>query len=384
MLVTAARPRSSTRWRRHSPVAATLLTVTFYLGACAARLPAVSEGPPPEVSASPRLPFDDAALSADGRILVRRTVEGVTRLDVAPSAPSVSPEPPWRGRGALALAPSGALAAIVSEARPAEIALLDTASGREVARIEASGGEDVVTFAFSRDGRSLVIATASGVERRSVSDGRRLAAWSVPGVLALTPFPSADDAILITGEGRRRPFVALLRDQRRRPRRLPIDGIFAPERIAVSADGRWLAITSYDAAMPRPRPHSRFARRSAIAARQRSIAIWDLQTMRRAKGTPPLGEFEGAIALAFAPGDLLVASVGFSCHGYHEHLIVWSLARSELLLDLQHPLFDTLRAVDGSIIGASDYLLVRVDLGSGEVTVLQDCKSDFCRLRICA
>jgi len=49
------------------------------------RLPAASEGAAPEGSASPRLPFDDAALSADGRLLVRRTDESITRVDVAPS-----------------------------------------------------------------------------------------------------------------------------------------------------------------------------------------------------------------------------------------------------------------------------------------------------------
>jgi len=154
----------------------------------------------------------------------------------------------------------------------------------------------VVTFAFSRDGRSLVLATANGVERRSVSDGRRLAAWPVTGVLALAPFPSDDDAIVITGDGRRRPFVALLRDRQRRPRRLPIDGIFAPEQIAVSADGRWLAITSYDAEIQRPRVV--VAHRDAFAAHARSFAIWDLRTMKRTPSAPPLQPFEGASALA--------------------------------------------------------------------------------------
>jgi hypothetical protein len=374
MPVTAVRRRCATRWRRALPVAATLL-----LGACAARLPAVTEGPAPEGSATPGLPFDDAALSADGRLLVRRAGEGITRIDVAPSEARDAPPP---GRGALALAPTGALAAVVSEARPAELVLLETSSGREVRRIEASRGEAVVTFAFSRDGRSLVIATASGVERRSVSDGRRLAAWATPGVLALTPLPSADDAIVITGERRRRPFVALLRDRQRRPRRLPIDGVFAPQRIAVSADGRWLAIASYDAAAPRPRPV--LARRAAHAARARALAIWDLTTMTPTPGAPPLERFDGASALAFAPDDRLVASVGSPCNGEHERLIVWSLTRAELLLDRPLRRLDDLRVVDGAILGADDETLLRVDPRSGEVTTLRSCGDDgSCRIVLC-
>ncbi|MCA9658684.1 MAG: hypothetical protein KC486_10085, partial [Myxococcales bacterium] len=201
------------------------------------------------------------------------------------------------------------------------------------------------------------------------------------GVLALTPFPSADDALVITGERRGHPFVALLRDRQRRPRHLPIDGIFAPERIAVSADGRWLAISSYDAEAPRPRPV--LGRRDAFEARARALAIWDLQTMTRTPGAP-LKAIEGASALAFAPDDRLVASVGFPCNGHHERLIVWSLARSELLLERPLSRLDDLRVIDGVILGAGDEALLRVDPRSGEVTTLRSCGDDgSCRIVLC-
>ena len=192
------------------------------------------------------------------------------------------------GDFAGAVSPDGREFALGSET--GRIRLLDLTSGQVRPMADTHRGE-VSRMRFTPDGRTLVTSDQDGrvlawdVDRRSISQRFTGHSRAVDG-LDLT----ADGRTLLTASLDARAILWDLAGDRRLDRRFPVgapfDFSFTPRGIAVSPDGRTVALTQSDG----------------------TVDLIDAPTLRRRGALPTLGA--AATAVAFSPDGRLLAVTG--------------------------------------------------------------------------
>lgn len=339
---------------------------------CATRTvpPVVPAGFTP--ASSPVFPRSAGALASDGRLYVHDRVERAARppLAVVDLERGVAlgdfvahvAATPDRFDLALALAPSATMVASL-RGRKDEVLVWQPRTRALVGRVRTAGGAEVLAFAFTPDERSLMLATAAGLERRALRDGRREAAWDLPGVRAFAAVPGRAEWLVAVE--RPQPALLRLRDDRR-PRRIAIPGVAGVEHLRISPDGRWLAVAAWG------------------AGADENLHVWDLAARRELALAVPR---EAVNALEFSPdGRLLVASLGAPCVAPGvTHLVAWDLARAQAVVDVPLALATALRVTAHEVLAAQADNVVRIALPGGETTALLPATCEPpCGLVVCA
>ena len=264
------------------------------------------DGSGPAGEASPVYRIDGATGAVEGRLQVGRYTSGYTASETADRRQmfltSRQDHRTWEldtqglrvvrswpvGDVAGAVSPDGRGFALGSET--GRVRLLDLTSGR-VRPMQGGHRGEVAALRFTPDGRTLVTSGQDGQVLAWDVDQRRIAerfaghSREVDG-LDLT----ADGRTLITASIDGRAIVWDLAGDRRLDRRFPVgtsfDVDFTPRGIAVSPDGRTLALTQSDG----------------------TVDLIDASTLRRRGSLPSLGG--AATALAFSPDGGLLAVTG--------------------------------------------------------------------------
>ncbi len=337
---------------------------------CAALHPGHATGPVP--ASHTVLTYLADNLSPDGRLLVHeappwgtgRTTFAVVDVERRVALGTFEHHEPWPPRDftpitiAVAFTPDSAVVASLA-GRPDQILLWSPHPRQLLARITIP--EPIVAFGFSPDGRELLLATPTRLERRAVPDGRRLGEWTIPGVRAFVFLP--DGALLVASETRERHRLAVLRAGQRRPRRLRIDAGRDIEAMRISPDGRWLALAAWG-------PHAREA-----------LQVWDLRARRR------LAIHSDEVVRSFAFSDdsrLFVASLGAPCVPPRiRHTVVWTVDDARIVTGF-HGSATALRVTDREVSAGDSGGLTRIDLGTGVmVPVVPRTCEPYCEIVLC-
>lgn len=338
--------------------------------ACAPRPATTAPGLPASASRSVRT-FATSALDARGRLFIRPVGSVANHLpfvvvDLEQGVPlgEFSGHMAHASDGlALALAPSAALVASLRGRRD-EILVWEPWTQKLLTRIRTEASQDVVGFGFTPDSGSLLVATAGGLERRTLPEGRRTAAWAIPGVRAFVAMPGPTGELLLAVEHPKGPFFVFV-GERGKTRRLRIPGVTGVEDLRVSPDGRWLAVSAW-------------GRGTAD-----TLQVWDLHTRRRLA----MDVADRSVnAVEFSPDSrVLAASLGLPCdHPAKPQLLAWDLTHDEVIAAIPLDSLTALRVIGQEILADLGNSVVRVDLHSGHLTPILTSPCAFpCGVRLC-